>query len=75
MSNTVTLFLSNQEIKNIKNFYHELGVNPSHLFEFDGPMYCSRTYVDVIGEHDTLVVEEDGVRIKGLGKFYPEDED
>ena len=70
-----TLFLSNKEIKNIKGFYDEIGVDASTLFNFEGPIYCSRTYVDVIGEHETIVVEEDGVRIKGLGKFYPEDEE
>ena len=68
-----TLFLSNSEIKTLKNFFHEKGVNPSHLFDFDGSSYCGRTYVEVIGSHETIEINDDGIRVIGLGQFYIED--
>lgn len=70
-----TLFLSNSEIKTLKNFFHEQGVNPSHLFDFDGGSYCGRTYVEVIGDHNLIEPHEDGIRVVGLGMFYKEDEE
>ena len=75
MKEIITLFLSNKEIKNIKSFYEEIGVDASTLFNFEGCSFCGRTYVDVIGQHETIIPEEDGIRIKGLGKFYIEDEE
>ncbi len=71
----MTLFLSNREIQNIKNFYNEMGHDPSHIFDFDGAQYCGRTYVKLIGKHSTIIFEEDGIRIVGLGNFYIEDEE
>ena len=71
----ITLFLSNKEIKNIKGFYDEFNIDANTLFNFEGPSYCNRTYVEVIGEHETITARDDGIRIKGLGNFYIEDED
>ena len=75
MKEIITLFLSNKEIKNIKSFYEEIGVDASTLFNFEGCSFCGRTYVDVFGQHETIIAKEDGIRIKGLGTFYIEDED
>lgn len=75
MSDKPTLFLSKSEIKTIKNFYNELGVNPSHLFDFTEGGYANRYYTNIIGDHETIQINEDGIRIIGLGTFYTEDEE
>lgn len=75
MKEIITLFLSNKEIKNIKGFYEEIGVEASTLFNFEGSSYCGRTYVEVIGAHETIEIKEDGIRVIGLGRFYTEDEE
>lgn len=72
----VTLFLSNQEVKNIKGFLE----NSEEYFDFSGVGsngHSGRYYVDVL-KTDSIVVaneDEDAVRIVGLGMFYIEDED
>ena len=71
----ITLFLSNKEIKNIKGFYDEFNIDANTLFDFDGSSYCGRTYVEVIGSHETIEINDDGIRVIGLGRFYTEDED
>ena len=71
----ITLFLSNREIQSIKNFYEDLDVDISNMFDFNGSTYCGRTYVDVTPAHETISLEEDGIRIKGLGRFYVDDEE
>lgn len=70
-----TLFLSNSEIKKLKNFFEDKGIDAKELFDFDGSSYCGRTYVEVKGKHELLEDHEDGIRVIGLGVFYKEDED
>ena len=73
----ITLFLSNQEVKNIKGFLENTA---EEYFDFSGVGsngHSGRYYVDVIKTDNMVVINEDkdAVRIVGLGMFYIEDED
>ena len=72
----ITLFLSNQEVKNIKGFLE----NAEEYFDFSGVGgngHSGRYYVDVIKTDNHVIINEDddAVRVVGLGMFYIEDED
>jgi len=71
------LFLSKKEMNSISQFLTTKGLDPLEYMDLDSESgVCGRFDVEVFKGHDDLIlVNEDSVRIVGLGTFYPEDED
>lgn len=71
------LFLSKKEMCTISQYLKNNGLDPLEYMDLNSESgVCGRFDVEVYKGHDELIkINEDSVRVVGLGTYYPEDEE